>query len=63
MKGTLGWQLVSVVVGQLQSRRVFGRKGNVTAMVTVFHVRTCQILVHVNYKHYSDSLTGVPQPV
>ena len=49
MKGTLGCQLVSVVVGQLQSRRVFGRKGNVTAMVTVFHVRTCQLLVHVNY--------------
>ena len=31
MKGTLGWQLVDVVVGQLQSRRVFGQKDNVTA--------------------------------
>ena len=36
-------------MGQLQSRRVFGRKDNVTVMVAVFHVRTCQILVHVGY--------------
>ena len=31
VQGTLGWQLVGVVVGQLQSRCVFGRKDNVTA--------------------------------
>ena len=49
MKGTLGWQLVDVVVGQLQSRRVFGRKDNVTTMVGVLQVRTCQKLVHVGY--------------
>ena len=49
MKGTLRWQLVEVVVGQLQSRRVFGRKDNVTIMVIVCQVRTCQILVHVGY--------------
>ena len=49
MKGTLGWQLVDVVVGQLQSRRVFGRKDNVTIMVGVLQVRTCQKLVHVGY--------------
>ena len=40
---------MDVVVGQLQSRRVFGRKGNVTIMVIVFQVRTCQIVVHVGY--------------
>ena len=36
-----------VVVGQLQSRRVFGRKDNVTIMVGVRQVRTCQTLGHV----------------
>ena len=35
--------------GSVAIRRVFGRKDNVTAMVTVFRVRTCQLLVHVAY--------------
>ena len=47
MNGTLGWQLVGVVVGQVQSRHVFGRKDTVTAHGYRTSCETCQILVHV----------------
>ena len=36
MRVRVRWQLADVVVSQLQSRHVLGRKGNVTYMVTLF---------------------------